>query len=91
LTRAASALLASSQNYRVELELHPCDAVPSLVHVRIVSWFSDAKRPDEPQIRYRTTATRDALIRVRDAIDAALIGLDGGGDQGIKQEGVACS
>lgn len=72
MTRAASALLAHSANYREELELHPCDAVPCLVHLQVVSWYSDAKGPSEGRVRYRTAVPKAALHGLRQAIDAVI-------------------
>lgn len=72
MTRAASALLARSENFRQVLELRPCDALPSSVEIRITSWFLDAKDPDSPQVRFRTMSSPDALSGLKDALEAFL-------------------
>lgn len=47
---------------------HPRGAVS----VRIESLLDTARVPTDVQVRYRATLDRDALLRLREAIDAAL-------------------
>lgn len=71
MSRAASTL-AETRNYRLLLELHPCDAMPSSVHLRISSWYTDAKDPNSPQVRFQSLVAVDALVGMKQAIEAAL-------------------
>lgn len=72
MSRAESTLLAESDNYREVLELRPCDAVPSLVEIRISSWWRDAKSPASPQLRFQTFVAHDALMGLKNAVEAVL-------------------
>jgi hypothetical protein len=69
---AGSALLAESNNFREVLELRPCGAVPSLVEIRISSWWRDAKQPETPQVRFQTFITPETLYGLKDALEAVL-------------------
>lgn len=74
---SATALLAQSANYRLELELRLADAIPSLVEIQIRSWYLDARDPKSPQVRFRTMSSPDALARLKSAIEVVLTAFGG--------------
>lgn len=65
----ASALLAETANFREVLELRPCGAVHGLVELRVVTWYADAKQPEEQQVRFRAIVGPQGLIQLRDALE----------------------
>ncbi len=64
--------IVNSGAYREAISLRPIDALPGEFELRVTSTLATAKNPDEAQIRYRTTVNRDALARIRQAIDDVL-------------------
>jgi hypothetical protein len=58
--------------YREIIKLRPIEALPGEFEIRVTSTLSTARNPDEAQIRYRTTVNRDALVRIRQAIEDVL-------------------
>ena len=64
--------IVNSGAYRETIRLRPIDALPGEFEFRVTSTLATAKNPDEPQIRYRKTVNREALKRIRQAIDDVL-------------------
>lgn len=58
--------------YSETIRLRPIEALPGEFDLRVTSTLATARNPDEAQIRYRTTVNRDALARIRQAIDDVL-------------------
>lgn len=69
---ANSALLAHSANYRQIVELRPCDAVPALMELRILSEYLDGKHPGDLQVRFRAMVERPALQDLQRCLRAVL-------------------
>lgn len=68
----ASAVLAKTANFREVLELRPCDAVQPLVELRVLTWYADAKRSEEPQLRFQAMVGPQGLLQLRNASEALL-------------------
>lgn len=51
-------------------ESRPCDALLPLIEARISSWYTVAKDPESPQVRFQTLATPDALSGLKNALEA---------------------
>lgn len=68
----ASALLAETANFREVLELRPCGAVDPLVELRVLTWYADAKQPEEPQVRFRAIVGLRGLVRLKDTLETFL-------------------
>ena len=64
--------IVNSGAYGDAIRLRPINALPGEFELRVTSTLATAKNPDEPQIRYRTTVNREALKRIRQAIDVVL-------------------
>lgn len=74
LPSASSAVcdIVSTAVYRETVRLKPIEALPGEFEFRVTSTLATARNPDEEQTRYRTTVSRDALLRLRQAIDDVL-------------------
>lgn len=69
---ANSALLAHSANYRQIVELRPCDVVPTLVELRILSQCLEANHPERLQVRFQAMVPRQGLEELHRCIEAVL-------------------
>jgi hypothetical protein len=72
MSTAISALLTKSVSFHQVFELRPCAAVPPLIEIRITSWYLDAKDPESGQVRFLTMATPEALLDLKNALEALL-------------------
>lgn len=64
--------IVKSGAYSEKMTLKPISVLSGEFEFRVTSTLATARNPDEAQVRYRTTVTRDALVRIRQAIDEVL-------------------
>lgn len=64
--------IVKSGAYSEKITLKSIPLFPGEFEFRVTSTLATARNPDEAQVRYRTTLTRDTLVRIRQAIDEVL-------------------
>ena len=74
----AGCTLAGTANFHERAFIVPVARPQGLVELRIESTLDSARDPQATQVRYRTVLDREALMRLRRAIDQALGLCDGG-------------